>query len=74
MQVHPYKLKTFEWSELNRLVGQYGENYVVDQLGTIAYDVYLAKKNDTSEKTISLPVDVKSIISMYEKSEIKMYN
>ena len=67
LQVYPYKLKTFKRSELKRLTRQYGDNYIVSQLGSIAYEVYVSLADGAADEAITLPVEVKQQLSAGEK-------
>lgn len=66
LQVYPYKLRVFERKELQKMIHQYGENYMISQLGNIAYDAYIAAL-DTDAVQITLPVEVKQKLSAGEK-------
>lgn len=66
LQVYPYKLKTFKRSELQRMVRQSGENYLISQLGSIAYDAYISALESDSQEIV-LPVEVKQQLSAGEK-------
>lgn len=67
LQVYPYKLKSFKRSELKRLIRQYGDNYIISQLGTIAYEAYCSLDDAIDEDNITLPVEVKQQLSAGEK-------
>lgn len=66
LQVYPYKNKVFKRSYLQRMINQSGENYLISQLGTIAYDAYIAVA-DCDSPEITLPVEVKQVLSAGEK-------
>ena len=66
LQVYPYKMRTFKRSEINRLVRESGENHIISQMGTVAYEAYLAESNYDSPE-ITLPVEVKQQLSAGEK-------
>lgn len=66
LQVYPYKLKVFDRAELQRMIRHSGENYMISQMGNIAYDAYVAAL-ECSEQEITLPVEVKQQLSAGEK-------
>lgn len=66
LQVYPYKLKVFDRAELQRMIRHSGENYMISQMGNIAYDAYVAAL-ECNEQEITLPVEVKQQLSAGEK-------
>lgn len=66
LQVHPYKKRNYNVKDLFRMIQQFGENYVLEQLGSIAFEELqngLANKN----KEITLSVEVKQQLSAGEQ-------
>ncbi len=43
LQVFPYKRRTFQRSELKRMIQKLGDSHFIAQLGNVAHDAYLAK-------------------------------
>lgn len=66
LQVYPYKLKVFDRAELQKMIRHSGENYMISQLGSIAYDAYVAA-HECDAQEITLPVEVKQQLSAGEK-------
>ncbi len=66
LQVFPYKRRTFQRSELKRMMQKLGDSHFIAQLGNVAHDAYLAEIHGTSE-TVTLPVEVKQKLSAGEK-------
>jgi len=66
LQVHPYKKKNYNIKEIRRMINQFGDEYILEQLGSIAYNelqVGLASEEDE----ITLSVAVKQQLSAGEK-------
>lgn len=66
LQVYPYKLKAFKRAELKLMVQQLGENYLISQLGSIAYETYCNEVGKETDEII-LPIEVKQQLSAGEK-------
>ena len=66
LQVYPYVLKTFNKSELMRNINQFGEDYIINQFGTIALDA-LSENMNSELEIITIPIEVKQPLSAGEK-------
>ena len=66
LQVFPYKNRVFSRAELRQAVQTMGPDYLVEQLGGIAYEAYLKCADGTSPE-LTLPVAVKQQLSAGEK-------
>lgn len=65
LQVYPYKLKKFKRTDLVRWAKQFGDNYIISQLGSIAYEEFTSLPDNL--ENIILPVEVKQKLSAGEK-------
>ncbi len=66
LNVLPYKNKTFDTSELKKIINKNGSEYVIAQIGLHAYEI-LQEKMSAGEQEIVLPVEVKQRLSAGEK-------
>lgn len=66
LNVLPYKNKTFDTSELKKIINKNGSEYVIAQIGLHAYEI-LQEKMSAGEQELLLPVEVKQQLSAGEK-------